>query len=668
MKKLRNIIDFKVAQTNLSSAYGKILTSGVLLDDSQKTTDIKERVKNLEESRFIVTVCGEMNSGKSTLLNAIIFSDEVLPMSATSQTAKLCKIEYGESPKLLVTFYSTDEWSARVKYIQKIGDEAWKKLEEEISTIHTQGVQKIDYIKHENRVIEGDLRELLTTCVAPVEKGGILMPFVRDVTVKYPANILKEITIIDSPGLHDSDVVRSKITIDWIGRSDAILFVMPAKFVNSEQDRVFIDEYLPHIRDDHRILAITKTDTLNKDNDKDELSTIKSHVKRLATGDDLAARKIYGGEVHYVSALGALISRMRELKITLSERLDEEASSKKIQEYFLPSSHLLGDLEDAVYRKLVENKGDAIIESHRQYIQDVFSRGIRDRTRKIDALKLQITDYGKTVAELNKEVNTYKLGRKSFKAAIMESLINVRKRGQEFRSTIKRKLLKHKDDMRKEVASDIQKMDNLGTISTLVETSINDAFERHEGQITDHVTSEYNKFEAWLKKDALPEIKSELEAMAIAPVELAGFVFDVDVGATLGEIKRKIKKSVKEQKIGTKASEEVGWLKWFGAGKEKAINYVKSKYPEELDKAIDENIVDAIWKDLEEQTNELMSAIETDMTIFFEEKEKLCADLKKDVVNREKEISSRNSEIDKLNKEIADITKIERNILSEMEG
>ena len=57
--------------------YDRILEQAELL---QPDTDVlREKLANLRAERFVVAVCGEMNSGKSTLLNALLFGEEVLP-------------------------------------------------------------------------------------------------------------------------------------------------------------------------------------------------------------------------------------------------------------------------------------------------------------------------------------------------------------------------------------------------------------------------------------------------------------------------------------------------------------------------------------------------------------------------------------------------------------
>ena len=60
---------FSKRGTTASSTRGEMLQ----VDDGA----LREAKENLHANRFIVAVCGQMNSGKSTLLNALLFGEEV---------------------------------------------------------------------------------------------------------------------------------------------------------------------------------------------------------------------------------------------------------------------------------------------------------------------------------------------------------------------------------------------------------------------------------------------------------------------------------------------------------------------------------------------------------------------------------------------------------------
>ena len=54
---------------------------------------LNEEFLNLKKAPFTVAVCGEVKAGKSTLLNSILFGDNILPTFDTPLTAKLTFIK-----------------------------------------------------------------------------------------------------------------------------------------------------------------------------------------------------------------------------------------------------------------------------------------------------------------------------------------------------------------------------------------------------------------------------------------------------------------------------------------------------------------------------------------------------------------------------------------------
>src|SRR5690606_11791507 len=64
----------------------------------------------LENDVLTIGVIGQMKCGKSTLLNALVFGEEVLPSATTPMTASLSIITYGEEKKIEAEFYDRNEW------------------------------------------------------------------------------------------------------------------------------------------------------------------------------------------------------------------------------------------------------------------------------------------------------------------------------------------------------------------------------------------------------------------------------------------------------------------------------------------------------------------------------------------------------------------------------
>lgn len=87
--------------------------------------------KKIGEDVLTIGVIGQMKCGKSTVLNSIVFNDDILPSATTPMTAALSVITYGEKKKLKVEFYTKDEWEEQKMLAARSLDEVAGNLLEE---------------------------------------------------------------------------------------------------------------------------------------------------------------------------------------------------------------------------------------------------------------------------------------------------------------------------------------------------------------------------------------------------------------------------------------------------------------------------------------------------------------------------------------------------------
>ena len=109
--------DFQERRNLLEGWYDRVLDVGDLLEVDDAA--LREAKDNLHADRFIVAICGQMNSGKSTLLNALLFSNEVLPSAMTTTTAKITLMEGNVEESVEATLYTPDEFRRVVEASRK---------------------------------------------------------------------------------------------------------------------------------------------------------------------------------------------------------------------------------------------------------------------------------------------------------------------------------------------------------------------------------------------------------------------------------------------------------------------------------------------------------------------------------------------------------------------
>lgn len=241
----------------------------------------KAFAKLIEENRLLqIGVVGRVKAGKSSLLNALIFDGHaILPRAATPMTAALTTLTYGDTFGAEVQFYSADDR----KNIEQNALRYEQRLREEKSRAHetlTQRRQRsgrhvedeqfyADVEKTARRALQGehalaaahdqwqsirssnvdfqsldglgrlratDAQSLADKLLDYVGVGGNFMPLTKSVDIFLPLDSLRNVRIIDTPGLNDPVQSREERTTALLKSCDVVFIVSPAGQFLSEQD------------------------------------------------------------------------------------------------------------------------------------------------------------------------------------------------------------------------------------------------------------------------------------------------------------------------------------------------------------------------------------------------------------------------------------------------
>ena len=256
--------------------------------------------KKQEEGRVLsISIVGRVKSGKSTLLNALLFDGEsVLPQAATPMTAALTFIRYAEKCCAEVQFFSKEEWSTFQDQAKEF-DELCLKARQEIEQEHRDAAERAkkkcqiyrpqeitqtiirDRVKQQYRDIKtydmyeaakeqvvmagkvskdlppflGTTQTVVSDVKTTIELTGKLQdyvgangrytPFVCSSTIYFNDDRMKGYEIIDTPGTNDPIISRGKKTANSLAKTDVVLAISPAgRFVDSS-DLVLLSQNLP---------------------------------------------------------------------------------------------------------------------------------------------------------------------------------------------------------------------------------------------------------------------------------------------------------------------------------------------------------------------------------------------------------------------------------------
>jgi hypothetical protein len=418
-----NLRQFQNEKNQLLTIYEDVLNNFEL--DENDIYELKQYQKNLLEERFIVSVCGQINVGKSTFLNDLLFEENLLPTKEVVETAKLTTITYGESPVYEVVFYSEEEWmklkeeiivNANGDIVKNDNGEPYTFYEYLIKPAINKIISLTGNISIEKEMI--DMQSTSGTNFKDLKKyisaNGIYTPFVKSVNLSYPSEILKDIIVVDTPGTNDPNTVRSKLTEDWIGKSDAVIYLMYAAQALTSQDQEFILKYLLPVPSDKIMIALSKIDTV--DNYQRPKNYLENNLRKL----EQFQRAIEHKTIYPISPMYSLYpkiykkyeageislseSEIDEIEFQLFDRRDEKIEKIITAKGFMP------EFREAIETHLLANKGKALLISHKQKIVSIFDIKLQDLIIKKegDYKKLSLSQLSsKDILEKEEELNNY---------------------------------------------------------------------------------------------------------------------------------------------------------------------------------------------------------------------------------------------------------------------
>ncbi|MDO9035828.1 MAG: dynamin family protein [Methanoregula sp.] len=165
---------------------------------------LDELEKRLSQGRFHLAVLGQVKRGKSTLLNALL-GEDVLPSSVVPLTALPTFVQYGEQ-RLLTVRYNDN----RPDTVMKGEPTQW---------------------------LNKQLMGFVTEDANPKNENGVLQ-----VEITHPAAILRDVVLIDTPGIGSTYRHNTEATMNFLPQCDAALFVISADPPITEVEVTFLKE------------------------------------------------------------------------------------------------------------------------------------------------------------------------------------------------------------------------------------------------------------------------------------------------------------------------------------------------------------------------------------------------------------------------------------------
>lgn len=281
--------------------------------------------KKIEDDVLTIGVIGQMKCGKSTVLNAIVFEDDVLPSATTPMTAALSVITYGEEKKLKAEFYSPDEWAEQKMQAERpLSEVEGNTLEESKVKAAKELVEKSAKLGSSINSFLGKTKEdTLDNLVQYVGADGKYVSITKSVTIYYPKDYLKGVEIVDTPGFNDPIVSREERTKAFLKKADVVLLMLYAGRPFDATDRDILFKNVRQCGIGKVLVGINKYDIpYHNGESEDEIKDyVKSEIQKACRDCDDATlvEILHDAEPIPLSAEMALLSELPVTKINSSE-------------------------------------------------------------------------------------------------------------------------------------------------------------------------------------------------------------------------------------------------------------------------------------------------------------------------------------------------------------
>lgn len=235
--------------------------------------DILNELKNSTEKLISdnkvlrIGIVGQVKAGKSSFLNALFFDGEdILPKAATPMTAGLTILRYGEENGIEIEYFNREEWDSFKKRDEYFKSEYRKAAEgtqprlteaefiqesmisddivaahELVNSLTPEAARKIKNESEVDSVPFSTHENMHQQLAAYVGASGVYTPVVKSLILTLNDERLKDLEIVDTPGVNDPVVSREQRTHEFLSQCHGVFFLSFTGSFFGETDVTFLE-------------------------------------------------------------------------------------------------------------------------------------------------------------------------------------------------------------------------------------------------------------------------------------------------------------------------------------------------------------------------------------------------------------------------------------------
>ena len=428
-----------------------------------------------------IGIIGTVKAGKSSFLNSLVFEGkDILPKAATPMTASLTKISYSEIPEAKIVFYEDYDWKRiedRANEYNLCVNKEFEKAKNEWEKNHSvQDLSKKDILTEVTRekvekkiagslspVLKGaaelvkmaqknhvnikeflgtekiicgveneNLENYLKTLKEYVGSNGKYTPLVNYIELKLNNDLLKNVEIVDTPGLDDPIVSREEKTNDFLNKCDVVFLLSNvSQFITASDVNTIVNKffkkgikniYIVGSQIDNGILQynVSKETSLERAYGKSvEIyeNQVKNILQKLKNDENIKKDMLQILEENnplFISSMIYSIAKKIENKLSLNK--DEQHTYDKLKKHFK-------DFDD-----VFENVNGFFEFAGIDYIKEDIYNDIRNDKDRILEEKIKNYNFQKSseVLELLEKINMNVMQRRDEIKTMNESDLNIK--------------------------------------------------------------------------------------------------------------------------------------------------------------------------------------------------------------------------------------------------